>query len=155
MLNRQPARRSRRARFIPGTRTRGADRGLRPPRWDAGHDHGERERRAEPAGSYTDQVEVTLACVLETALASCLGSVWVTDDRIDWEVTRQASDAAGNRASATVRVSVDRTPPRVTLFDPEDGTQLSPGATRVTLRSSLPEATSLTSPTSADVCAIK
>ncbi len=85
--------------------------------------------------------DVTVSCVCSDALSmieSCPAPAVVTTEGADQPVEGTACDLAGNCASETAFVSLDKTPPLVTIASPADGF-VSP-TTEVTLEGSLEDA---------------
>jgi hypothetical protein len=67
------------------------------------------------AGWHNSDVTVQFTCAdVLSGVASCAADQTVTTEGADQPITGNATDIAGNAASATVNVSLDKTPPVVT-----------------------------------------
>jgi alpha-tubulin suppressor-like RCC1 family protein len=91
------------------------------------------------AGWHTAAVEVSFVCADETAVATCPAPIGVTQDGAGQVVTGEAVDTAGNRATASVTINLDRTPPRLRVHTPETGDVLPGGTTTATVRGAVLE----------------
>ncbi|WP_166657730.1 carboxypeptidase regulatory-like domain-containing protein [Ilumatobacter fluminis] len=74
------------------------------------------------AGWHTGDVEVSFECADdESGVATCPAPITFTDEGADQQHTVGATDEAGNAASTTVVVNIDRTEPDVTVLGVGDG----------------------------------
>jgi len=74
---------------------------------------------ANAAGWNRDSVTVTFTCDDPTSdIASCTAPVVVTAEGANQVVTGTAVDTAGNRASGSVSVNIDKTPPLIAVTSP-------------------------------------
>ena len=74
------------------------------------------------AGWNNTNVTVTFTCSDTTSgIASCPGDVLLPQDGANQVITGTATDIAGNTASASVTVNLDKTPPVVTMVSPLPG----------------------------------
>ena len=85
------------------------------------------------AGWNNTNVTVTFTCADQTSgIASCTVPVTVSVEGAGQVVRRTATDNAGNRASASATINLDKTPPAVGITAPPDGSALPALTTTVT-----------------------
>lgn len=82
--------------------------------------------RSNPAenlfGWHNSDVEVSFQCAdAQSGIASCTDPVSITSDAQGKIVTGTAIDKAGNQASTSVTVNLDKTSPIINIFSPEEG----------------------------------
>ena len=95
------------------------------------------------AGWHKTNVTVTFTCSDSGfPAASCTAPILVSQSGRGIEVHGEAIDAAGNRASLTVVLNVDRSAPRLTFYAPEEGGFLAPDTTMAAVRGNVLESLS-------------
>ncbi len=102
---------------------------------------------ANAAGWHNDDVTVSFDCAdAGSGVATCPGAVVVDTEGGNQAVSGTATDVAGNSASTSVTVNLDKTPPELAEYDPADGeTVLQPGINLTgTVNDSLSGTTSVT-----------
>jgi len=81
--------------------------------------------QTEPApnasGWWNEPVTVVFGCSDPSGVATCPQEVLVDTDGADQPVSGQAEDTRGNTSTAGTQISLDRTPPQLTLFAPANG----------------------------------
>lgn len=77
------------------------------------------------AGWHHTAVTVSFMCSDANGVAICPEPIYVSSEGTDLLVSGTAVDAAGNQATATVTLSIDRTPPTVQNVTPTDGVVVS------------------------------
>jgi hypothetical protein len=93
------------------------------------------------AGWNNTNVTVGFTCSDTTSgIASCTGPVLVQQEGANQVITGTATDIAGNTASASVTVNLDKTPPVVTIISPYPGANLQDSP--VTVKGTIYEALS-------------
>jgi Chitobiase/beta-hexosaminidase C-terminal domain/Glucodextranase, domain B/Bacterial Ig-like domain (group 2) len=79
-----------------------------------------------PAGWNRSPVRVEFSCAdLESGVASCPSPVLFDTNGANQSITVTASDAAGNQATKTVTVNLDKTPSSVAITAPAEGVEVS------------------------------
>lgn len=99
------------------------------------------------AGWNNTDVTVTFICAdMGSGIAACPSPVTMTTEGKDQTITVSATDQAGNTAITTVLISVDKTPPVLTITSPADGAQViaSPVAVSATVTDVLSGTASVT-----------
>ncbi len=71
---------------------------------------------------YTTPVTVSFQCADDSGTVTCPDPVVVSQDGASQLVSGTATDPAGHQATATVAISIDRTPPSIVLTNSPDGT---------------------------------
>ena len=95
---------------------------------------------------YAGNVTVTFVCSdADSAVIWCTHPVTVTSEGTDIPVIGSATDAAGNQASVTVMVSIDRTVPAVSIFVPLNASDGPAGMSEVTVKGSVLDASGIAS----------
>ena len=91
-----------------------------------------------PAGWNNTDVTVTFACSDTTSgIASCPDPVLVQQEGAHQVVTGTATDNAGNTASASVTINLDKTPPHLVVTEPNGDVEESPATIRGTATDAL------------------
>lgn len=89
---------------------------------------------ANAAGWNNSNVTVTFTCTDSTSgVATCPPPQTVSTEGSNQKISGTAVDVAGNRASASVTVSLDKTPPNLTITSPSNGQTISLSTTSVTV----------------------
>ena len=85
------------------------------------------------AGWRNADVTVTFTCTDDTSgIGSCPSPVQVTTEGANQVISGTAVDRAGNQASTSIALNVDKTAPGVQISAPADGAKLATGQVRVT-----------------------
>jgi Tol biopolymer transport system component len=84
------------------------------------------------AGWNNTDVTVAFVCADATSAVTCPNSRTVTSEGANQVITGTATDAAGNSASASVTLSIDKTPPNVSIASPANGAALASSSVAVT-----------------------
>ncbi|HEY6968322.1 MAG TPA: hypothetical protein VJA94_03890 [Candidatus Angelobacter sp.] len=85
------------------------------------------------AGWNNSNVTVTFVCNDATSgVASCPSPTTVTTEGANQPVSGTATDAAGNSASTSVALNIDKTPPVISITSPANGATLTSASTTVT-----------------------
>ncbi|MGE3845070.1 MAG: chitobiase/beta-hexosaminidase C-terminal domain-containing protein [Vicinamibacterales bacterium] len=77
------------------------------------------------AGWHSGPVTISYSCTDDQGIATCPMPVTVDEEGTDLQIIGTAIDTSGNHRTVTTAVSLDRTPPVVTLASPVDGQQTS------------------------------
>ncbi|MEE8573915.1 MAG: Ig-like domain-containing protein, partial [Thermodesulfobacteriota bacterium] len=85
------------------------------------------------AGWHSQDVTVSFTCSDPTSgVASCSSPVTVSTEGAGQEITGTATDVAGNTATASVTINLDKTAPSVAVTSPADGAVLAESPIEVT-----------------------
>src|SRR5882724_3131319 len=77
------------------------------------------------AGWNNTNVAVTFTCTDATSAVTCPASQTVSAEGSSQVVSGTAQDAAGNTATASVTLNIDKTPPTITIISPANGATFS------------------------------
>jgi Tol biopolymer transport system component len=77
-------------------------------------------------------VTVAFVCADATSAVTCPGPRTVTSEGANQVISGTATDAAGNTASASVTLSIDKTPPSLSITSPANGATLASSSIAVT-----------------------
>jgi len=90
-------------------------------------------RPANAAGWYNADVVVSFTCSdLTSGIASCPAPVTVSTEGANQTITGTAVDGAGNTASASVAINMDKTPPTLVVTSPLDGATVADPSLSIT-----------------------
>src|SRR6266699_2657998 len=90
-------------------------------------------RPANAAGWYNADVVVSFTCSdLTSGIANCPAPVTVSTEGANQTITGTAVDGAGNTASASVAINMDKTPPTLVVTSPLDGATVADPSLSIT-----------------------
>ena len=85
------------------------------------------------AGWHKSDATVSFTCTdSESGVASCPGPITVSSEAATQPISGTATDNAGNSASASVFISLDKTIPTLSIGSPSNGTSVSSSPVKVT-----------------------